>query len=200
MIVSKKLRDLTEAEWREHRNNGDICDYSEEGCLSCPLRFVFCETKETYKKGLTEEREKACSWFYNKEMFSNSFLDKEVKFLEEVISYEEKKYLMLSVFQIKDRVLYFTKIHPTDVSKKKLARKLAQICITIIGCDKTIPEEKIYLPVFNKNEKFTGMSFDEKYTFEDLAMTTYDFKSKFNRDMYSEFDSLKWMGIFDDKR
>lgn len=194
MIVSKKLRDLTEAEWREHRNNRDICKNSEHMCLSCPLRFVFCETVETYGKELTEEKEKSCSWFYNKELFSDSFLDKEVKLLEEIISYEEKKYLMLSVYQIKDRVMYFTKIHPIDVPKKKLARKLAQICVTIAGRDRTIPEERIYLPMFNKDEKFTGMVFNEKYTFEDLAMTTYDFKSQFNIDMAGEFDGWRWMG------
>ena len=101
---------------------------------------------------------------------------------------------MLPVYQIKDRVMYFTKIHPIDVPKKKLAQKFAQICVTIAGRDRTIPEERIYLPMFNKDEKFTGMVFDEKYTFEDLAMTTYDFKSQFNIDMAGEFDGWRWMG------
>ncbi len=61
----KKLRDLTEEEWNKWKN--EDCVYCDS-CDDCPFRNVPC-TKSSSEK----------SWFNNKELYSDKFLNQEIE-------------------------------------------------------------------------------------------------------------------------
>lgn len=61
-----KLRDLTEEQydkWIDKRCEGE--------CITCPFRFVSCYLRKPY------------SWYRNKDLFSDKFLDQEVEIEED---------------------------------------------------------------------------------------------------------------------
>lgn len=61
----KKLRDLTEEEWNKWR---DVDCYERDSCVGCIFRNVPCAKSNNEK-----------SWFNNKDLYSDKFLDQEVE-------------------------------------------------------------------------------------------------------------------------
>lgn len=71
MKIKKKLRYLTE---EEYRNFYDNCT---QDCETCIFRKVHCDyTFEVYPG---EVLDNDFCWFYNKELYSNKFLDQEIE-------------------------------------------------------------------------------------------------------------------------
>lgn len=79
MKIKKKLRDLTATEYKEYKDK-ICCNY--HSCSDCPLGNVVCD------------RTDALSWVNYKEIFSDEFLDQEVKIkISDILTKEDKKYL-----------------------------------------------------------------------------------------------------------
>ena len=66
--IKKKLRDITEEEWNKWKDK----NCSSGNCNKCFFDKVNCF-------GTYSNR----SWFYNKDLFSNRFLDQEIEVVEE---------------------------------------------------------------------------------------------------------------------
>ena len=58
-----KLRDMTEKQWQKWRTKCDTCRL----CSSCPFSHINCSIDDT------------SSWFYHKDLYSDKFLDQEIK-------------------------------------------------------------------------------------------------------------------------
>ena len=140
-----KLRDLTKEQWDNFLENKCymVCD-------TCPFSNARCQKSESKS-----------SWFNNKDLFSDKFLDQEIEIeapniLEEV----EKEYLSNIIKPFRDRVIYIKKVkcHNQYFISIKINSKIVDS-----------GEEYIMLPFF-QNAMYKGMESNKNYTLKELDL------------------------------
>lgn len=139
-----KLRDMTKEQW------DNFLSKCYMNCDTCPFSNARCQKSESI-----------VSWFNNKDLFSNKFLDQEVLIEEpDTLDEAEKEYLRAVIKPFRDRVIYIKKVKCTN-----------QYFISIKINSKIVDsgEEYIMLPFF-QNAMYIGMKSDKEYTLKDLDL------------------------------
>lgn len=155
MKIKKKLRDLTEDEYRKYVEthcDGNSC--SDE----CIFGIVTCSYHNNH------------SWIKNKDLFSDKFLNQEIEIeVPDILDKKEKEYLSAVIKPFRERVISITK-HSSN-------KDLCFISI-VIEPKKEIKHmlfegemEEIFLPFFKKNSlMYQDLELDKKYTLEELEL------------------------------
>lgn len=142
-----KLRDMTKEQWDFYKNND--CNYQ---CNACPFRSANCLVSSSTN-----------SWIHFKELYSDKFLDREIKIEEpDILDEEEKEYLRAVIKPFRNRVIsikkffyVFDNAYAIEIYIKNLMGNFAT--------------ETIRLPFF-RNEMYTGMEKNKSYTLEELDL------------------------------
>ena len=154
MKIKKKLRDLTEDEYREYIDTH--CEWGK--CSGCIFQNVMCSYSNNR------------NWFKNKDLYSNEFLNQEIEIkAPSILDEREKEYLSAVIKPFRERVISITKhsfnkdlcfISLVIEPKKEIKRMLLEGEM-----------EEIFLPLFKKNSlMYQGMELEKKYTLEDLEL------------------------------
>ncbi len=140
-----KLRNLTKEQW------DTFLDKCNMICDTCACQNASCQHSEC--KG---------SWFNNKDMFSDKFLDQELEIeTSDILNEAEKEYLSAVIKPFRDRVIFIKKV--------KCANNNYFISIKISSELAQSGEERIYFPFF-QNDMYKGMEIDKLYKLEDLDL------------------------------
>ena len=150
-----KLRDMTEEQFvswchdncPNDKNLNTRIDCNE---AKCPFAHVICNEKDT-----------ANCWLYNKEDFSDKFLDQEVEVeVPDILTEEEKEYLEAVINPFKERIV--------GIGKALLCGNTEFIYfVTREIADEIICSE---LPPFDAGTAYKGMEAGKKYTLEELGL------------------------------
>lgn len=91
---NKKLKDLTYDEYANFKCN--ICGYNQE-CNNCPFRMCNCESPDSKD-----------SWFNNKEMYLEGFLEQLLPVEKELLDEEDRRYLtnMYNLINVRNYEIY----------------------------------------------------------------------------------------------
>lgn len=155
MIINKKLRDLTEDEYRKYVETH--CDGN-----SCSDECIFGIVTCSYHNNR--------SWIKNKDLFSDKFLNQEIEIeVPDILDKKEKEYLSAVIKPFRERVI--------SITKHSYNKDLCFISI-VIEPKKEIKHmlfegemEEIFLPLFKKNSlMYQGMELEKKYTLEELDL------------------------------
>lgn len=145
-----KLRDLTAEQWDKYRY---MC--CVELCKNCPFEMIDC--------GLSNE---TLSWFNNKRILSDKFLDQEIEITEDILNEKEKEYLRTALKLCDStKELTFEKIE-FDYKGKRFG----YIKIGFFSNLVNYGEDAFNTPTFNSSEKFREMVERKVYTMEDLGL------------------------------
>ena len=140
-----KLRDMTKEQW----DNFLLKCYMD--CDTCPFNNACCQKSEN-----------KVSWFNNKDLFSDKFLDQEVEIEEpDILNEVEKEYLKVVIRSFRNRVIYIKKV--------KCPTNKYFISIKINSKFLDSGEEYLMLPFF-QNEMYVGMKDDKEYTLKELDL------------------------------
>lgn len=145
MKIKKKLRDLTEDEYRKYVEthcDGNSC--SDE----CIFGIVTCSYHNNH------------SWIKNKDLFSDKFLNQEIEIeVPDILDKREKEYLSAVIKPFRDRVI--------SISKQKCDAG----CYIRIFIENKDGINKICLPFFSKKSSmYQGMELGKEYTLGDLEL------------------------------
>lgn len=144
-----KLKDLTPEQWDNYINK---CKMT---CDKCAFENACCRHYE-YEG----------SWFNNKDLYSDKFLDQEVEIeMPDILNEQEKEYLSNVIKPFKDKVAFIQKLTGFSPSHQTTYC----IFITINSRLGMFGVEDIKLPYF-QDEMYEGMEIDKKYTLEDLGL------------------------------
>lgn len=157
MIIKKKLRDITEKEYKNYVNTH--CNF-ENPCSECIFRNVACAYTSNH------------SWIKNKDLFSDKFLNQEIEIeikAPSILDEREEEYLSAVIKPFRDRVISITKYSSN--------KDLCFISI-VIEPKKEIKHmllegemEEIFLPFFKKSSlMYQDLELDKKYTLEELEL------------------------------
>ena len=141
-----KLKDLTKEQWDDYVSN---CKCA---CSKCVFRNACCQ------KSYGEE-----SWFNNKDLFSDKFLDQEIEIkTTDILDEAEKRYLRAVIRPYRNKVIYIRKYFYalSDAYSIEIYMK------SVEGIFNT---EYLRLPLF-KNEMYKGMEDNKKYTLKELDL------------------------------
>lgn len=145
--IKKKLRDLTEEEFY---------DWGMKNCLHiscdiCPFKMVECNL---YNKN---------SWFNNKDLYSDKFLNQEVEIdVKNILTNEEKEYLRNVIKPFRNDIDY---IHKDLGSYEE-----EYICIEMYCHSIEKSCHAICLPPFPRNSMYKNMEDGCCYTLEQLEL------------------------------
>lgn len=141
-----KLRDMTKEQWDNFLYKCNLT------CDTCPFGNSRCQKSEN--KG---------SWFNNKDLFSNKFLNQEVEIdAPDILVEAEKRYLREVIRPFRNKVIYIRKYFYSlsDAYSIEIYMK------SVEGIFNT---EYLRLPLF-KNEMYKGMEDNKKYTLKELDL------------------------------
>lgn len=142
-----KLRDLTNEDYEKWMNK--MC--GELSCKCCVFGTVNCRDPE-YKD----------SWFNNKDMFSDKFLNQTVEIeVPDILTKEEKEYLSSVIKPFKNRIVDIKKVGFDDTNF---------IAITVVNAIHSLAKESINFPYFKKDEMYKNMKENYSYTLEELGL------------------------------
>jgi len=79
MIIKKKLKNITVEEYKEFGDTNEGCQCN--CCDGCPFQRVICDYNQI-----------AC-WIYNKDLYSDKFLNQEIEIEKDILTEKEKEYL-----------------------------------------------------------------------------------------------------------
>ena len=147
----KKIKDLTVEEYEKWFTNNCCVKYN---CLNCPFSKTICEPYKT----------NSC-WIFNKNLYSNEFLNKEIELDNEILSNNERKFLQAYINLYND----FGKVKKIHIKENESSNDLS---ISIVIENGKIPYSRIILgvlPVLTKNTLFKNMK-DKFYTIEELGL------------------------------
>lgn len=141
-----KLKDLTKEQWDDYVSN---CKCA---CSKCIFRNACCQ------KSYGEE-----SWFNNKDLFSDKFLDQEIEIkTTDILDEVEKRYLRAVIRPFRSRVISISKCfyvfdnaYAIDIYTKSSVGNFGT--------------EIMRLPLF-RNEMYKGMENNKKYTLKELDL------------------------------
>ena len=144
MIINKKLRDLTEEEYREYLDTH--CEWGK--CSGCIFQNVMCSYSNNR------------NWFENKDLYSNEFLNQEIEIkVRGILDEIEEEYLSAVIKPFRDRVI--------SISKQKCDAG----CYIRIFIENKDGINKICLPFFSKKSSmYQGMELGKEYTLGDLEL------------------------------
>ena len=141
-----KLRDLTKEQWD---------NFLENKC------YMFCDTCP-FSNGRCQKSEIKSSWFNNKDLFSDKYLNQEIEIEEpDILDEVEKEYLKVVIRPFRNRVNY--------IKKEKSPTNKHFISIKINSKFLDTGEEYLMLP-FSQNEMYLGMKDDKEYTLKELDL------------------------------
>lgn len=141
-----KLRDMTKEQWDNFLHK---CHMT---CSKCPFNQARC---------LKSENER--SWFNNKDMFSDKYLNQEVEIeTPDILDEAEKEYLSNVIKPFRDRVILISKYF-------YVLDNAYSIEIYIKSAMGIFKSENIKLPLF-QNEMYKGMENNKSYTLEELGL------------------------------
>ena len=140
-----KLRDLTEKQYETWCKEN--CD--NMNCKTCPFYKVQCSLGEF-------------CWVRNKDIYSDKFLNQEIKIEIELLTKEEKEYLEGVIKPFKDIVV--------SISKREFCNNIEYISILIKD------DYRINFPNFVKNKYYKNMKLLEEYTLKDLRLIQSKYK------------------------
>lgn len=156
MIIKKKLRDVTAEEYEKYhiktcqKGGSDYCEH-------CMFRKVMCRIPSL----------SSSSWVLNKDLYSDNFLDQEIKIeievnVDDILTTSEKLILREFIAVFKDRVI--------SICKKALYinKEMAYIVINVRNADAI--NEEIVTQFFKSSEAFKGMEINSEYTIEELGL------------------------------
>lgn len=141
-----KLRDLTKEQWDNYTNK---CRFACNGCI---FLYTCCQNSKNER-----------SWFNNKDLYSNKFLDQEIEIeTTDILDEAEKRYLRAVIRPYRNKVIYIRKYFYalSDVYSIEIYMK------SVEGIFNT---EYLRLPLF-KNEMYKGMEDNKKYTLKELDL------------------------------
>ena len=134
-----KLRDLAEKQyetWRKENCMGANCN-------TCPFLRARCILGEF-------------CWVKNKDIYSDKFLDQEIKIEIELLTPKEKEYLENVIRPFKDKVRY--------IAKSEMDNNLEYLCIDIKD------DYHLCFPKFLRNKYYKNLEVDKQYTIKDLGL------------------------------
>ena len=134
-----KLRDLTEKQyetWRKENCMGANCN-------TCPFLRARCILGEF-------------CWVKNKDIYSDKFLDQEIKIEIELLTPKEKEYLENVIRPFKDKVRY--------IAKSEMDNNLEYLCIDIKD------DYHLCFPNFLRNKYYKNLEIEKKYTLKELGL------------------------------
>ena len=142
-----KLRDLSEEqykEWTEKKCKGY--------CYKCIFNNVRCDSYLN------------CCWVYNKDMFSDKFLNQEVEIADKILTDKEREYLRAVIKPFRDVITYIVKSEVESV----LGNNYNFITIKMRGGD------SIILPMFPTGKYYKNMEAYKDYTLKELEIYDND--------------------------
>lgn len=144
MKVTKKLRDVTKEEFRKWKDIN--CLRGKINCSDCPFYKISCCVEA-----------KDC-WVFNKDMYSDKFLDQTIEVeAPDILDKEEKKYLSAVIKPFRSEIISIQLIHSSYYNKKGWI----QI--------KT-PDMNTHLPYCDITKMYLGMKDCKEYTLEELGL------------------------------
>ena len=152
---NKKLKNLTYAEYANFKIF--VCGI-ECNCETCPFRMGNCESPDSKD-----------SWFNNKEMYSEAFLNQEIPVDKELLSEEDRKFLQLmyNLIDVRNKDIH---------SICKWAGscfngiKVGYIEIKFKSNVENFGEERFLSPLFNIEERFKNLEKYKNYKLEELGL------------------------------
>lgn len=149
MAIKKKLKDLTTEEYKDW--NIKNCG-SYDNCNTCLFKSINCYWND--KK----------SWFYNKDSYSDKFLNQEIELENhDILDKKEKEYLQNVIKSFKNRVKYISK-------EPEIKNGYEHIVIEITSLVDYLITEYICLPYFKKGTMYTNMKVNRNYALETLGL------------------------------
>lgn len=149
MIIKKKLRDVTEKEYKKYQEH---C--GERFCPECPVNQVVCS--------LTGGR---LCWINHKDLYSDKFLNQEIEIeMPDILDDIEKRYLSNIIKPFRDRVICIEK------SAERVNTEFEYITLSINSLDTENVCEDILLPLFKQGTMYQNMEKEKQYTLEDLGL------------------------------
>ena len=146
MKIKKKLRDLTEEEYKEYLDTN--CRWGK--CSGCIFQRVMC--------GYHHSR----NWIKNKDLFSDKFLDQELEIeVSDILDEREKEYLSTVIKPFRNIV--------KSISKSNVANGLYEY-ISIETIHPLAGTEFISFPLFETRTMYKNMELRKKYTLEELDL------------------------------
>ena len=152
MKIKKKLRDLTFEEYKDWKFKNctpiKTCTKCEFGCVTCSWF----------------PNEKTC-WVYNKDSYSDKFLNQETEIEIDILNKVEKEYLRNVIKPFKGIV--------KNISKQKIYSKYEyiSICFSVpLDISYYCSTNYIYLPYFIKGTMYKNMEVGKEYTLEELGL------------------------------
>lgn len=151
MIIKKKLRDVSLEEFKIWC----IKNCKQLSCGNCVFTKNYCD--ETSSK----------CWVNNKDMYSDKFLNQEIKIeievnVDDILTTGEKLILREFIKVFKDRVI--------SICKKSLYINKEMACIVINVRNADAINEEIVTQFFKISEAFKGMEINSEYTIEELGL------------------------------
>lgn len=152
MKIKKKLRDLTFEEYKDWKFKNctpiKTCTKCEFGCVTCSWF----------------PNEKTC-WVYNKDSYSDKFLNKETEIEIDILNKVEKEYLRNVIKPFRNRVKYITK--ETEINAYEF---IVMDVINPLNASFYFGTEYINLPYFKQGTMYKNMEVGKKYTLEELGL------------------------------
>ncbi len=153
MLIKKKLKDITVEEYKNWEDDEKYykCGCSG-GCDGCPFHRVKCDSCDN-----------SC-WIYNKDLYSDTFLNQEIEIEKDILTKKEKEYLSNIIEPFRDRVISI---------EKRVDRMDAEtefIVLEINSISAYVPREYIEFPYFKAGTMYQNMEEQQKYTLEDLGL------------------------------
>ena len=146
MKIKKKLRDLTEEEYREYLDTH--CEWGK--CSGCIFQNVMCSYSNNR------------NWFKNKDLYTNEFLNQEIEIkAPSILDEREKEYLSTVIKPFKNIV--------KSISKSNVANGLYEY-ISIETVHPLAGTEFISFPLFKTQTVYKKMKRRKKYRLEELDL------------------------------
>ncbi len=148
MLIKKKLKDITVEEYKEWEDDRNRC---ECGCDECPFKRVECESCYSF------------CWIYNKDLYSDKFLNQKIEIEKDILTEKEKEYLSNVIKPFRDRVRNIEKRLNKDADTEFIVLEINSI-------NAYVPREYIEFPYFKAGTMYQNMAEQQKYTLEDLGL------------------------------
>jgi hypothetical protein len=151
-----KLRDMTKEQWDSYKRN--VCMWL---CTDCPIKAGKCFVS-------TNEY----SWFNNKDMYSDKFLDQELEIeTPDILEEAEKRYLKEVIRPFRNIIFNIKKCSANfGIIRGTENMIYYYIQIEMKSRANILYYEYIKLPYFRNSNMYKGMETGKEYTLEELDL------------------------------
>ena len=148
MKITKKLRDVTPEEYNE---------YSNRNCNSKKCKYCIF-----YKSNCSAE-DRGGGWIFNKDLYSDKFLDQTIEIeIPDILTKEEKEYLSAVIKPFRNKV--------KNIIKFSCAMNSHSYIEIVYDDDTWGKDMAIVMPPFKKDTMYKNMKLGEKYKLEELGL------------------------------